>query len=277
MKFLTFSDGGAPCPGLLEGNDIVDIGAIVPSILALIEAGPAGLARVAAGCGTAPRRPAQGVQLLPPVTAGKILCSGINYKSHAEENPNAKMPGEPFFFGKLPNAVVGAEADIRKPARSAQMDYEVEFAVVIGRRLSHAPESAVMGSIFGYTLLNDVSARDVQFKDSQITLGKNFDGFAPLGPVIVTPDELGDVNQVGLRSILNGKVMQNGSTADWLFPLPRLLSYLSDTITLEPGDVVTTGTPAGVGAFQKPPVYMQPGDVIEIAADGIGTLRNRII
>jgi len=277
MKFLTFADGATPRPGLLEGDSIVDLSGVVPSIRAMIEQGAGGLAKAKAAAASAPRRPAKGARLLAPVSPGKVLCSGINYKSHAEENPNAVMPKEPFFFAKLPNAIAGHEDKIAKPARSSQTDYEVEFAVVIGRRLSHAPESAVMEAIFGYTLLNDVSARDVQFKDNQITLGKNFDGFAPIGPVIAAPEELPDVNKVGLRSILNGKLMQNGSTADWLFPLPRLISYLSETITLEPGDVVTTGTPAGVGAFQKPPVWMKPGDVIEIEADGIGTLRNHIV
>jgi 2-keto-4-pentenoate hydratase/2-oxohepta-3-ene-1,7-dioic acid hydratase in catechol pathway len=277
MKFLTFADGAASRPGLLDGGEIVDLTGAGGSMLELIRQGSAGIARAQVAAKTGARRPLAGAQLLPPVTGGKVLCSGINYKSHMEENPNAKLPGEPFFFAKLPNAVVGHEARIAKPDRSAQVDYEVEFAVVIGKRLSHAPESAIMDAIFGYTLLNDVSARDVQFKDNQITLGKNFDGFAPLGPVISTPDELGDVNRVGLRSILNGQLMQNGSTADWLFPLPRLLSYLSDTITLEPGDVVTTGTPAGVGAFRHPPVWMKAGDVIEIEADGIGTLRNHLV
>lgn len=277
MKFATFSNGHKSLPGILEGTDLVDLSAVVPSILALIEEGPAGLDRVRAAAPSAPRRQVREVRLLPPLAPGKVLCSGINYKGHMEENPAAKLPTEPFFFAKLPNAVVGHEMEIKKPSRSAQLDYEVEFAVVIGKRLSNAPEDVIMDSIFGYTLLNDVSARDVQFKDNQITLGKNFDGFAPLGPMIATPDELGDVNRVGLRSILNGQLMQNGSTADWLFPLPRLLSYLSATITLEPGDVVTTGTPAGVGAFRHPPVWMQPGDIIEVEADGIGTLRNRIV
>ena len=134
-----------------------------------------------------------------------------------------------------------------------------------------------MPAIFGYTLLNDISARDVQFKDSQITLGKNLDGYAPIGPCILTADALPDPGAVGLRTRLNGEVMQDGNTADWLFPLPVLISFLSATMTLEPGDLVTTGTPAGVGVFRKPQVFMMPGDVVEIEAEGIGVLRTPIV
>jgi 2-keto-4-pentenoate hydratase/2-oxohepta-3-ene-1,7-dioic acid hydratase in catechol pathway len=204
------------------------------------------------------------------------LCCGINYKSHADENPNAKMPTEPFFFAKVPSSVTGPETTIEAPLATKQLDYEVEFAAVVGARLSRAAESEVMGALFGYTLLNDVSARDVQFKDNQITLGKNFNNFAPIGPCIVTTDEMTKPDQVRLRTRLNGKTMQDGNTSDWLFPLPRLLSFLSQVMVLEPGDVVSTGTPAGVGFFHSPQVFMKPGDVIEIEGEGIGVLRNTI-
>ena len=163
------------------------------------------------------------------------------------------------------------------PSRTHQLDYEVEFAAVIGARLAGPDEDDVMPAIFGYTLLNDISARDVQFKDAQITLGKNFDGFAPIGPVIVTADEIPRPDGIRLATRLNGRRMQDGSTADWVFPLPRLIGSLAAVMTLLPGDIVTTGTPAGVGLFRKPPVFMQPGDVIEIEAEGIGILRNRIV
>ena len=134
-----------------------------------------------------------------------------------------------------------------------------------------------MPAIFGYTLLNDLSARDVQFKENQITLGKNFAGFAPIGPCIVTTDELTDPTSVALTTHVNGRKLQDGSTSDWLFSLPRLISFLSGVMPLEPGDIVTTGTPAGVGIFQNPPVFLHAGDVVEIAATGIGTLRTRIV
>ena len=217
------------------------------------------------------------VKLLAPIPRpGKILCSGINYRSHKEENPNATMPTEPFFFSKLPSCVIGPGEPIIKPAQTNQLDYEVELAVVIGRTMKSTPENAVMECVAGYTILHDVSARDVQFKDNQITLGKNFDTFCPLGPCLVTADELSNPGNVKLRSFLNGQLMQDGSTADWLFPLPKLLSFLSHVMTLEPGDVVSTGTPAGVGAFRKPPVFLNPGDVARLEIEGIGTLENPV-
>jgi 2,4-didehydro-3-deoxy-L-rhamnonate hydrolase len=217
------------------------------------------------------------VKILAPVPRpGKILCSGINYRGHKEENPDAKMPVEPFFFSKLPSAVVGPGEPIIKPPQTKQLDYEVEFAVVIGRAMKCVAESEVMDHLAGYTILHDVSARDVQFKDNQITLGKNFDTFCPLGPCLVTRDELPNPATVRLRSLVNGKVMQDGSTADWVFPLPKLLGILSGIMTLEPGDVVSTGTPAGVGVFRKPPVFLKPGDVVRLEIEGIGALENPV-
>ncbi|MCI0747975.1 MAG: fumarylacetoacetate hydrolase family protein [Verrucomicrobia subdivision 3 bacterium] len=217
------------------------------------------------------------VKILAPLPRpGKILCSGINYRGHKAENPDAKMPSEPFFFSKLPSSVIGPGEPIIKPSQTEQLDYEVEFAVVIGRAMKRAPESAVMDCIAGYTILHDVSARDVQFKDSQITLGKNFDTFCPLGPCIVTKDELPQPAKVRLRSFVNGKLMQDGNTADWVFSLPKLLSFLSGIMTLEAGDIVSTGTPAGVGVFRKPPVFLKPGDVVRLEAEGIGVLENPV-
>ena len=217
------------------------------------------------------------VKVLAPIRRpGKILCSGINYRSHKEENPNATMPTEPFFFSKLPSCVIGPGDPIIMPTRTNQLDYEVEFAVVIGRAMKQTPESEVMGCIAGYTILHDVSARDVQFKDNQITLGKNFDTFCPMGPCIVTRDELPDPPHVKLRSYVSGTLMQDGSTADWVFPLPRLLSFLSHIMTLEPGDVVSTGTPAGVGVFRKPQIFLEPGDVVRLEIEGIGVLENPV-
>lgn len=274
MKLVTFIENGAEKVGVLEGDAVRDVSHAAPSMIALIES--RSLAAIREALASAPRKPLAQVRLAAPLRPGKVLCSGINYKAHAEENPNAKMPTEPFFFAKLPNAVIGPDVPVRRSPRTSQLDYEVEFSVVIGRKLSRAAESDVMGAIFGYTLLNDISARDVQFKDNQITLGKNFDGFAPIGPCIATADDFGDPNRVSLKTRLNGRTLQNGATSDWLFPLPRLLSFLSEVVTLEPGDIVTTGTPAGVGLFQKPQVFMKPGDVVEIEAEGIGVLRTPI-
>jgi 2,4-didehydro-3-deoxy-L-rhamnonate hydrolase len=217
------------------------------------------------------------IKLLAPLPRpGKILCSGINYRGHMEENPGAKLPTEPFFFSKLPSAVIGPGEPIVLPEQSRQVDYEVEFAVVIGQRIKAASEAEVMKGVAGYTILHDVSARDVQFKDNQITLGKNFDTFCPMGPCLVTADQMTDLSNVGLRSLVNGELMQNGSTSDWVFSLPRLLSFLSHVMTLEAGDVVSTGTPAGVGAFRKPPRFLKSGDVVRLEIDGIGVLENPV-
>ena len=276
MKLYSVEDGGGAWLAAERNGELVDLGNA--DLTSLIRSGAAGLKAAHEAVAHAPaRRKLEGASLGPPLRPGKVLCSGINYRGHAQENPNAKMPTEPFFFAKLPSSVIGPNAPIRHPERTEQLDYEVEFAVVIGRRLTRAAEAEVMGAIFGYTLLNDVSARDVQFKDAQITLGKNFDGFAPIGPCVVTTDELTRPDSVRLRTRLNGRTLQDGSTSDWLFPLPVLISFLSHVMTLEPGDVVTTGTPAGVGLFQKPPVFMKRGDVVEIEAEGIGVLRNPIV
>lgn len=212
----------------------------------------------------------------PLLRPGKILCSGINYRSHQQENPNASIPDEPFFFAKMPSTVIGPGAPILYPPGAEQLDYEIEFAVVIGRQMSSTAEEEVMSHLFGYTILHDVSCREVQFKNHQITLGKNFDNFCPIGPCVVTVDELIEPDRVGLRTYLNGELMQNGSTADWIFSLPKLLSFLSQVMTLEPGDVVSTGTPSGVGLFRDPPRYLQPGDKVRLEADGIGTLENPV-
>jgi 2-keto-4-pentenoate hydratase/2-oxohepta-3-ene-1,7-dioic acid hydratase in catechol pathway len=277
MRLVTFEVPGGAHVGALDGEAVLDLTAAggPATMLEAIAAWPGGFSDLAT---RARRIASRQIRLLAPIPRpGKVLCSGINYRSHFEENPKAVMPEEPFFFAKLSTSVIGPGVPIQHPARTRQLDYEVEFAAVIGRRLHRAAEAEVMPAIFGYTLLNDVSARDVQFKDSQITLGKNFDGFAPIGPCIVTADDMPHPEHVRIRSILNGKVMQDGTTADWIFSLPVLLSSLSHVMALEPGDIVTTGTPAGVGLFQKPPVFMRPGDVIAIEADGIGRLENPIV
>jgi len=280
MRLYTFTHDGNPRVGVLDRGELADLTAVgvARSIMELIAGWPASLERVHEAAADAPKHSLQDVRILPPIPRpGKILCSGINYHGHFAENPKAVMPTEPFFFAKLSTSVIGHGDPIEHSERTKQLDYEVEFAAVIGRRLHRVKEEDVMGAIFGYTLLNDISARDVQFKDAQITLGKNFNGFAPIGPCITTADEMSEPGSVRLRAVLNGEVMQDASTAEWLFSLPRLISFLSGFMTLEPGDIVTTGTPAGVGLFRNPPVFMKAGDVIAIEAEGIGRLENRIV
>ena len=208
---------------------------------------------------------------------GKILCSGVNYRGHLQENPTATLPEAPFFFAKLPSAVIAPGELIVLPRASAQVDYEVELAVVIGRRMRHTPAGEVMNGVFGYTILHDVSARDVQFKDQQITLGKNFDTFAPIGPCIATRDEIPEPDNVRLRATISGETVQDSTTRDWIFPLPELIAALARVMTLEPGDIVSTGTPAGVGYFRRPQRFLRPGDRCVLEIDGIGQLTNPVM
>jgi 2,4-diketo-3-deoxy-L-fuconate hydrolase len=269
MRLVTYTTGGAGGVGVRRDGAIYDTG--YANMHALIADGPAALERAATATGEV-----AGARLLAPIRPGKILCSGVNYASHADENPNAVMPEEPFFFSKLPSAVIGPGEPIRIPRQTTLTDYEVELAMVIGKRAYRVAEDSALEHLFGWTILHDVSARDVQFKDSQITLGKNPDTFAPVGPEIVTPDELGDWSTLRVSSTLNGEVMQDSPTSEMLFPPARLIAFLSDLITLEPGDVVTTGSPAGVGCFRDPPLYLKPGDTVTVSVDRIGDLTNPV-
>lgn len=217
------------------------------------------------------------VEILAPIPRpGKIFCSGLNYHGHLLENPKAKLLEDPRFFVKTSDAVIGTEQAIRIPEEPLQVDYEVELAVVIGKRMFRPKQSEVMDHIFGYTILHDVSARRIQFKDNNEDSGKNFDTFAPIGPCIVTADEIPDPQNLGLRLWLNGELMQDGTNLDWIFPLPRLLAWLAMGITLNPGDIVSTGTPAGTGFFRDPQVFLKCGDVCKLEIDRIGCLVNSV-
>ena len=271
MRLVTYTAGGRTGVGVRRDEAVFDTG--YADMHTLIADGAAGLESAAAATTT---EEVPDAQLLAPIRPGKILCSGVNYASHADENPNAVMPAEPFFFSKLPSAVIGPGAPIRIPRPTTLTDYEVELAMVIGTRAHRVSEDRALEHVFGWTILHDVSARDVQFKDNQLTLGKNPDTFAPIGPEILTSDELGDWSTLRVSSMLNGEVMQDSTTSEMLFPPARLLAFLTDLITLEPGDVVTTGSPAGVGCFRDPPVYLKPGDAVTVSVDRIGNLTNPV-
>jgi 2-keto-4-pentenoate hydratase/2-oxohepta-3-ene-1,7-dioic acid hydratase in catechol pathway len=215
--------------------------------------------------------------LCPVERPGKVLCTGVNYASHKEENPEALLPRVPFFFSKLPTAVIGPGASIPMPSASSQLDYEVELAVIIGRRAKRLSVENALESVWGYTVMNDVSARDVQFVDNQITLGKGMDGFCPLGPCLVTADEIPDPQDLVVSSYVNGQRRQHESTKNMLFSVAELLAFLSRHVTLEAGDVVTTGTPAGVGFFMGKDGMLAPGDTVEVEVDRIGRLRNEVV
>jgi 2-keto-4-pentenoate hydratase/2-oxohepta-3-ene-1,7-dioic acid hydratase in catechol pathway len=221
--------------------------------------------------------PLRNARLLAPIPRpGKILCSGLNYRSHVEENPNAKFLEDPRFFAKTPNTVIGPGAAILHPGERFQVDYEIELAVVFGRRGGRLTQAGAMRHVFGYTILHDVSARWIQFKDNNEMMGKNFDTFCPLGPCLVTADEIPDPAALRLQLRLNGRTMQDRTNADWCFPLPRLVEWLSMAMTVEPGDVMSTGTPAGIGYFRNPQVFLKPGDVCDLEISGIGTLTNPV-
>lgn len=218
--------------------------------------------------------------LLAPAEARAIIGIGLNYRDHAAETKKP-LPEQPMVFMKLPGSVVGPGQAIVLPRqlRSDKVDYEAELAVVIGKTARNVPKERALEYVWGYTCANDVSARDWQFQwgGGQFCRGKTFDTFCPLGPVLVTADELGQPGALGLRSRLNGEVMQDSNTSDLIFDIPMLIAFLSGSTTLEPGTVILTGTPAGVGNAKQPPRFLQPGDVIEIEIDGIGVLRNPVV
>jgi 2-keto-4-pentenoate hydratase/2-oxohepta-3-ene-1,7-dioic acid hydratase in catechol pathway len=257
-----------------------------PGTLDVIERGDRGLAEIAGLIKRAPSSifeiddrfavPVDLVSFLPPVYPSKIIAIGRNYVDHAIEG-GSEPPAAPLIFNKLPNSLSAHNAPIVLHKISTQIDYEAELAVVIKRRATRVSESEALDYIFGYTLINDVSARDLQFGDGQWVRGKSLDGFAPLGPFITTRDEITDVQALNIEGRLNGEVMQSSNTSKMIFKVAYLVSYISQGITLEPGDVIATGTPDGVGIFRKPPVLLKPGDVYEVTIEGLGTLRNPVV
>ncbi len=217
------------------------------------------------------------VTLLSPVSSPpKIVCLGLNYKDHAEEQ-GKDTPDEPILFMKPRTAIIGSEQTIIRPKIVKQLDYEAELAIVIGDKGKNIRVSEAEKHIFGYTAFNDVSARDIQFKDKQWTRGKSFDTFAPMGPCITTANQIGDPNNLRVRTRVNGELRQDSSTKNMVFNVYEIVHHLSQVMTLEPGDIIATGTPAGVGVFMKPkPKFLSPGDLVEVEIEKIGILRNII-
>lgn len=217
------------------------------------------------------------VRLLPPVPEPeKIICIGLNYRDHARES-GMDIPKYPVFFAKYRNALIGPGEPVVLPRVATQVDYEAELAVVIGRAGRHIPEDRGLSHVAGYMVLNDVSARDYQFRSSQWLQGKTFDTFAPCGPYLVTADEVPDPHTLPIRLALNGAVMQDSNTREFIFTIPQLIAYISDIVTFAPGDIISTGTPPGVGFARKPPVLLKPGDVMEVTVEGVGVLRNPVV
>lgn len=222
-------------------------------------------------------QPVAGARLLAPILRPeKIVCIGLNYRDHAEES-NMPLPKEPVIFGKFANAVIGPEDNILLPTSlSDKVDFEAELAVVIGRRATWVSEKTAMNYVAGYMNFNDVSARDLQKRDGQWFKGKCLDTFAPMGPWLVTKDEIPDPENLKIELRLNGETMQSSNTMNLIFGIAYLVSFLSRLMTLEPGDIIATGTPAGVGFAHKPPVFLRTGDTVEVEIEGLGILRNGV-
>lgn len=215
------------------------------------------------------------LKLLPPIVPGKIVAVGLNYRDHAEET-GLKIPERPLLFAKFPSAVAGPRDDIRLLDETSQLDYEGELGVVIGRRATNVSVEFAHEFVLGYVVANDVSARDAQFADEQWVRGKSFDTFAPIGPALVTSDEIADPGCLNIVTCVNGEVRQRSNTKHLIFDVPTLVSYISRYISLEPGDLILTGTPGGVGLSFDPPRYLSAGDEVVVEIDGVGTLRNRV-
>ena len=213
--------------------------------------------------------------MLPIERPQKIICVGLNYRDHAEEQ-GADAPERPILFAKWPNTLIGPGDPIVLPAISEQVDYEAELGVVIGSRARDVSVENALEAVGGYVCVNDVSARDLQFSDGQWTRGKSPDTFCPVGPRVVPAAEIPDPQALAIRALLNGEVMQDSSTANMIFGVAEIVSFISQVITLEPGDLIATGTPAGVGVFRDPPVFLQAGDEITIEIEGIGALTNPV-
>ena len=282
MRFVTFRRGGSAVePGLIQGETVIGLaGAGFPDLLSLIGGGAAACAKAGAWASRpVPEAvfPLSSVKLLAPIPRPpKIICVGLNYRDHAEET-SLPIPEVPTIFAKFPTAVIGPGDDIVLPKASSKPDYEAEFAFVIGKGGRHIAASRWNEHVYGYTILNDVSARDYQMATSQWIMGKTFDTFAPLGPCLVTADEIADPHALDISLTLNGERMQNSNTRNLIFRIPELIAFLSSVFTLESGDVVSTGTPGGVGFARKPPRRLQPGDEIVIRVEGIGELRNPVV
>jgi len=281
MRFVTIQRAGYTEPGVLLDGEVVGIrGAGFDNIAAVLGGGADAMDRVMRWIDSPPggeRLPAADAKLAAPIPRPpKIICIGLNYRDHAIES-NMPIPETPTMFAKFATSVIGPGAAIVLPKASTRPDFEAELAVVIGKGGRHIPEAKWREHVFGYTILNDVSARDFQMATSQWMIGKTFDTFAPMGPAVVTADEIEDPHNLAISLELSGDIMQNSNTSNLVFGVPQLIAYLSSVFTLEPGDVIATGTPPGVGFARKPPRYLMPGDDVRVRVEGLGELYNPVV
>ena len=299
VKFMNFSRKTAPsvtrlgcvfgdiCFDLTKaiGDDLLEFPRVVFTIeevlavkdgLQLLEEQLGNLERSSSGIQSYLFHPTDAILRAPITHPQKLIGVGLNYRDHVEET-KAQAPKQPLLFGMYSNAIIGPEESIVLPPMSKQVDYEAELGVVIGRRARQVSRAASLDYVAGYTIVNDVSARDLQFSDGQWLRAKSFDTFAPMGPYLVTRNTLGDGDGLGIELRLNGKTMQKSNTRNMIFKVPELISYISEVMTLEVGDVIATGTPGGVGFVRNPQVFMKAGDAVEIQLEGIGLLKNRVV
>jgi 2-keto-4-pentenoate hydratase/2-oxohepta-3-ene-1,7-dioic acid hydratase in catechol pathway len=285
MRLATIETAQGPRAAVVAGAHYVDVNAtdstLPASLRKILEGGPALLKKVqqTAQRGKAVKIDAGKAKLLAPITdPPKIICLGLNYRDHAEES-GAAIPKEPILFSKYSTSIIGPEQPIVLPPVSEEVDYEAELVIVVGKRGKNLKAETAQEYVAGYTVGHDVSARDWQLKKDgkQWMVGKTFDTFAPIGPHLVTADEVADPHRLAIRLRLNGKTMQDSNTSQMIFGVGATLAYLSQVFTLEPGDLIFTGTPPGVGFARKPPVYLKGGDVVEVEIEGLGVLRNPVI
>jgi len=286
MHLVTYRDDSGTHLGALRGDTVVALDTIARDMLALIDSGEEGLARARAALEQATSsKPHSAVHLLAPIPCPRqnVICLGMNYRAHAIEAALARgrapnLPEHPVFFTKAVSSICGPDDDIPlDPRATQQLDYEVELALIIGRAGKNIAHGDALSYVFGYTIVNDVTARDLQDRHQQFFKGKSLDRTCPIGPWIVTADEIPTPGELGIRLRLNGETRQDSSTNDLIFDIPTMIAILSTGMTLQPGTIISTGTPGGVGLGRTPPSYMQPGDVMEAEIDGIGVLRNRIV
>lgn len=279
MKLVTFSDAsGIARAGVLADSSVVDISSRFRSVLSIIHGGAEALdaANQLASTASSPI-PLDQVKLLAPLQEPpRIFCVGLNYRDHAVES-KMEIPKVPTIFLKLSSALIGPNAAIELPSISSQPDYEAEFACVIGKGGSRIAREDWQEHVFGYTILNDVSARDVQLATTQWTLGKSFNTFAPLGPAIVTKDEIADPHTLDVKLAIDGEELQHSNTRELIFKLPDLIAYISSITPLQAGDIISTGTPAGVGLGRSPQRWLRPGETVMIEVSGLGTLVNPVV
>jgi 2-keto-4-pentenoate hydratase/2-oxohepta-3-ene-1,7-dioic acid hydratase in catechol pathway len=286
LKLVTYEFAGRTAVGLVRDGSIVDLSAVAPDMVRLIEGGAAALDRAREiAAVTSDTIPLESARLLAPIPSPRrnVMCLGKNYAEHARESNVARgekveIPEFPVIFTKATTAVNGPFEDVTIDAAvSAKMDYEAELAVVIGRTIKNAGRDETLSAVFGYMVLNDLTARDLQSQHKQFFKGKSLDGCCPTGPWIVTADELPDPHRLRINCHVNGELRQDDTTAEMLFDIPAILDHLSRGMTLLPGDIIATGTPSGVGFARNPPVYLQPGDVVECTIEGIGAIRNGMV